>query len=178
MYSSNFSFWELFKSSYAKDTSEKKSKSKTGKKKTTIGANGQDQVQHVTVLNMDFERLHKLMHDIHDYDLKSSQKLKLLLYMTVIVIYIGVQVGLLAANFKDQNFIDTHYYLPFHLAEFWAVFIFVTSEAFILISAEILNLQSTLQMSLLVFNIIVTLMVAILFTLYPDFYEVPAHCKK
>jgi len=55
-------------------------------------------------------------------------------------------------------------------------------EAFILMSSGTIKLntewRNLAQVALLFFNVILTLATTILFTIYPEFYEFPAHCME
>jgi hypothetical protein len=84
-------------------------------------------------------------------------------------------MGLLFANFHSQKYIEENYYLPFHLSEFWAVFIFTTLEAYILVITNTVELNSTLRAFLVFFNVVSTFSCALMFTLDPHTFEVPAH---
>jgi hypothetical protein len=84
--------------------------------------------------NNRLDRLHQLIVTIHHYQVLQTQKTLLLAYMFLILIYIGLNVGLLCANFVAQDYIEAHYFLPFHLFAFWGGFFFTAVEAVILIS--------------------------------------------
>ncbi len=109
----------------------------------------------------------------------AAKKNFILSYLISSVLYLGLNLSLLAANFQDQEFIEENYYLPFHLLEFWAVFVFSVIEAFVLHSVGLLQFEGSLfqktQTVLVWSNILFTMMTAVLFSLYPPFYEVPAH---
>jgi len=114
-----------------------------------------------------------LILSIHLHSQIIFRKYLILIYVFALLIYIGIFFGLLAVNFKSQPFIESHYYLPFHLLAFWAVFAFTVIEAFILILSN--NIKHKFQIILLAFNIVFTLMTAILFNIDPEEYEVVAH---
>jgi len=125
-----------------------------------------------------YHDFHKLTLDFHDYGRITSRKNQILIFIFLILVYIGIQLGLLGVNFKSQEFIEDNYYLPFHILEFWAVFCFTILESFILISTNSITLDDNfniLQMVLVLFNVISTLCAAIVFSMFPTTYEVPAH---
>lgn len=126
---------------------------------------------------LDFDRIHRLLHDLHAYSVWNWKKNLMLAYIFLLLIYVGMNVGLLGANFQDQDFIEEHYYRVFHMLAFWSVFVFTVLEAFILLTAEVMlfNYQNALQSSIVLFNVLFSFATAILFTIYPDRYEVPAH---
>lgn len=122
-----------------------------------------------------YAKLFNLFQNIHDYTTLYTRQNILLLYIFLLLIYISMNFALLGLNFQSQNFIETNYYLPFHLLSFWGVFFFTLLEAFILISADIVSSSNILQSGLVLFNIFTTLATAIIFSMYPKFYEVTAH---
>eukprot|EP01102_Stenamoeba_stenopodia_P008503 TRINITY_DN244_c0_g1_i2.p1 TRINITY_DN244_c0_g1~~TRINITY_DN244_c0_g1_i2.p1 ORF type:complete len:287 (+),score=59.30 TRINITY_DN244_c0_g1_i2:103-861(+) len=113
-----------------------------------------------------------IMLGIHNHSQISIRLYLILIYIFALLGYIGIFFGLFALNFKDQEFIEEFYYRPFHLLAFWGVFVFTIIEAFILILSQ---LATKLQAVLLGFNVISSLMTAILFNVYPEEYEVVAH---
>jgi hypothetical protein len=116
---------------------------------------------------------------IADYNDINWNQNKLRLYIFATLIYLGINIGLFGLNFKDQDFIESQYYLPFHLLEFWAIFVFTLIEAFVLVSTGTLKVNGSwtqrLQIGLTGFDILYTLMIAIIFSMDPEVYEVPAH---
>lgn len=83
------------------------------------------------------EKIHRLMHHLHEYYLSTRRRTELLIYMLLVLVYFGVSAALLGANMYDQEFIEANYILPFHLAEFWSQFLFAVLEAFILGESKI-----------------------------------------
>jgi len=122
-----------------------------------------------------FQKMFTLFKNVHDYSVDSTRKYILLVYIFLLLIYIGMNFGLLSVNFQPQAFIEAHYYLPFHLVAFWGVFSFTLIEAFLLVSAGIVSIRNIFQSTIVLGNVISSLLTAILFSMYPTFYEVPAH---
>jgi len=125
-----------------------------------------------------FCKFHQLTLNIHNHQQINSKKTLILFYNFLILIYIGIQFGLMGVNFQDQDFIEANYYLPFHLLEFWAVFCFTLLESLILIATGNVTTEdwaNTLQAGILLFNVVATLTAAIVFSMFPELYEVPAH---
>jgi len=125
-----------------------------------------------------FFKYHQLTLCIHDYNLISSKKILTLIYIFLIIMYIGIQIGLMGVNFKSQDFIESNYYLPFHMLAFWAVFILTVLESLILIITGNVTQDdwiNILQTVILLFNVVSTLSAAIIFSMFPAEYEVPAH---
>jgi hypothetical protein len=122
-----------------------------------------------------YQKLFQLFHDIHDYTTLSTRRNVILIYVFLLLLYIGMNFALLGLNFMSQDFIEQNYYLPFHMLSFWGVFLFTLLEAFILISADIVNMSNYLQAGLVLFNILTTLTTAIIFSMFPHHFEVPAH---
>jgi len=115
---------------------------------------------------------HYVLLGIHNHSKISIRLYLALLYIFSLLGYIGIFLALLALNFKDQEFIEEFYYRSFHLLAFWGIFVFTVIEAFILILSELVTKP---QAALLGFNVISSLMTAILFNVYPEEYEVVAH---
>jgi len=116
--------------------------------------------------------------DFHDHENIHKQRNQILILLCVIVLYIGIQFGLSAANFVSQETIEAKYTIPFHLLEFWAVFSFTLLQSFILIATGVVTWTDAInrvQFILLIINIISTLIAAILVSLSLEMYEVPAH---
>lgn len=122
-----------------------------------------------------FVQIHHLIEDIHEYGLLDVKMNRLLIYIFSILLYIGLNAALLGANFQEQTFIEEHYYIPFHMADFWGLFGFTLLEALLLIVTEIVSVDNIFQTGLIFFNIVITFVAAFLFTLDPKFYEVPSH---
>lgn len=121
----------------------------------------------------------KALHHIADFKLMRENQQQMLLYIFATLTYLGINLALFGLNFRDQDFIEEFYYLPFHLLEFWAVFVFTLIEGFVLVSTGTLQvngpLGQRLQIGLAGFDILFTLIIAIIFTMYPEEYEVPTH---
>jgi hypothetical protein len=127
----------------------------------------------------------------------------LLLYLLSIVLYIGLNCTLLYINIScTQEYIESHYYIPFHMSSFWGVFLFALIEAFvyfttlqhiytvsgtspdiyetkpsIITAASVSSSSSTTSYSsmMIVWNVMSTFSIAILFTIDPTTFEIPAH---
>jgi hypothetical protein len=69
-----------------------------------------------------FVQIHHLIEDIHEYGLLDVKMNRLLIYIFSILLYIGLNAALLGANFQVQEFIEEHYYIAFHMADFWGLF--------------------------------------------------------
>jgi len=69
-------------------------------------------------------KFHKMMHDIHDFELLQTRRTKILIYVFILIVYASIQITLIIANTPNQEFIEANYYGSFHLLEFWAVFVF------------------------------------------------------
>lgn len=69
--------------------------------------------------------------------IKRSMKHSLLMYVALVLAYIGINIGLLCGNFVSQETIESEYFATFHYLEFWAVFVFASVESMILISLEV-----------------------------------------
>ncbi|KAL3905756.1 MAG: hypothetical protein SGILL_009547 [Bacillariaceae sp.] len=98
--------------------------------------------------------------------------------MGLILIYVAIVSSLLAANNLSQDLIEERYFAPFHYTEFWSAFVFTLLEAFILIGDSALAFQTTWEMCMLYllgFNVVTSLIAAMLFTLHPETYEETSH---
>lgn len=98
--------------------------------------------------------------------------------MMLTCLYFAVCTTLLVANNFDQDFIEENYYLPFHYTEFWGAFAFTLIEAFILVSADVLKVESIwqkLQLLLVGVNIVGSMVAALLFSFAPYLFERDAH---
>eukprot|EP00013_Stygamoeba_regulata_P000558 CAMPEP_0177633940 /NCGR_PEP_ID=MMETSP0447-20121125/3107_1 /TAXON_ID=0 /ORGANISM="Stygamoeba regulata, Strain BSH-02190019" /LENGTH=282 /DNA_ID=CAMNT_0019135637 /DNA_START=164 /DNA_END=1010 /DNA_ORIENTATION=- len=130
-----------------------------------------------------FVQLHQLVHDFHDYKLMNRRKNLLLLYIFLVLLYVGLNVALLGVNFESQEFIEENYYTAFHMAAFWGVFAFTLLEAFILISTETvhwwvgadISWLHRVQSLVILFNVMFSFATAVLFSMFPEEFEVPAH---
>lgn len=124
-----------------------------------------------------YPRLHKLLHDLHEHERMALHKNLLLGYVFLLLVYVGLNAGLLGANFADQDFIEENYYLVFHMLSFWGVFAFTLLEAFILIISDtvLFNWKHKSQSVLILFNVLFTFATAILFSIFPEKYETPSH---
>jgi hypothetical protein len=125
-------------------------------------------------------RLHTLIHNIHDYSVINTRKTLMLVYVFLIMVYIGLFVALLAANFKSQEFIEDNYYLAFHLSSFWGVAVFTVLEAFILVAADAIIFTWEkwwyfVGALLILINVVASFTAALLFSLDPEVYEVESH---
>ncbi len=90
-------------------------------------------------------RIHHLLHHLHNFHQVSRRRTELLVYMGLALIYFAVATTLLAANFNDQEFIEANYFLAFHYTEFWSAFLFTLVEAFIFVSAGMFGFESRIQ---------------------------------
>jgi len=122
-----------------------------------------------------FKSLFSLMKGLNDYQTAKTNQNIILIYILLILVYAALQLALLGVNFQSQEFIEENYYLVFHLLEFWAVFIFTLIEAFVLLFTGQLSMTNKFQTGLLLFNIVVTFVAVMMFSIYPDFYEVTSH---
>jgi hypothetical protein len=124
------------------------------------------------------DKIHQLLHHLHEYHLATRKRIQLLFYILLVVMYFGVSAALLGANCLDQAVIEEYYTLPFHLAEFWSQFLFSILEAFILVAADIIDVDTPakfFQLLLVIINVILTLVAALLYTFSPLLFERPAH---
>jgi hypothetical protein len=122
-----------------------------------------------------FTQAHHLVVDVHEYSLLDIKMNRLLFYIFVVLIYIGLNVALLGANMNDQEYIETHYYLSFHLSSFWGVFIFALIEALVFFVTKTLSWDNRIQSTVVLCNVMLTFATALLFTFDPVAYETPAH---
>jgi len=116
-----------------------------------------------------------LMGDVHEYGVLQARKNHLLLYVFLVLLYIGLNVALLGANFQSQELIEEEYYYSFHLTAFWGLFAFTLLEAFILIATDIITWANKCQTLVILFNVMAAFATAMLFSFDPHLYEVPAH---
>jgi hypothetical protein len=105
-------------------------------------------------------------------------------YALLSLLFGGFQIALLIINFQSQQYIEDHIFLPFHLGEFWAIFLFTLLEAFILTTAGVIDASHVptphgrfvyLYLATLALNILLTFVGAVLFTMDPERFERPAH---
>jgi hypothetical protein len=122
-----------------------------------------------------FTQVHQLVDNVHEYSLLDTKRNRLLIYIFLLLIYIGLNVALLGANFQEQKFIEENYYISFHMVAFWGVFGFTTLEALVLIATDYVSWNSRLQVALLLFNVMMSFATAVLFSFDPKLYEAPAH---
>eukprot|EP01091_Cochliopodium_minus_P014457 TRINITY_DN4904_c0_g1_i1.p1 TRINITY_DN4904_c0_g1~~TRINITY_DN4904_c0_g1_i1.p1 ORF type:complete len:316 (+),score=57.57 TRINITY_DN4904_c0_g1_i1:388-1335(+) len=124
------------------------------------------------------ERILQYLSGLYEHDILSYKRLKIIVYIFVILLYIGVQIAMMILNGKPQEFIETHYWAAFHLVEFWAVFVFSTTEAFILFSSGSFEFTwgffNVIQILILFTNIVLTLAAALILSTFHEF-EKPAH---
>ena len=120
-------------------------------------------------------QIHHLIADDHNIRELGGLKNSLLSYMFLSLLYIGLNLALLIANFHPQDFIEANYYLPFHLAGFWGVFLFSMLEAIILISTDIISWSNISQAMLILVNVMVSFSTAVLFSMDPKTFEVVCH---
>jgi hypothetical protein len=113
--------------------------------------------------------------DVHEYERLNLQQNLLLRYLFLVLLYVGLNVALLGANFASQDFIEQHYYQTFHMISFWGVFGFTLLEAHVLIATGIVSWPHRLQTILILFNVMASFATAVLFSIDPQVYEVPAH---
>ncbi|KAG7345054.1 hypothetical protein IV203_032585 [Nitzschia inconspicua] len=122
-----------------------------------------------------------LLHGIHDYHVTFHQRTNMMLYMIIITTYIGVVLTLLVANNQSQDYIEKHYFLPFHFFEFFGALVFAITEAFLILgglgqaSGNQGERMNQLAVLLTIFNVITSAVACILFTLCPQLFEVPSH---
>jgi len=139
-----------------------------------------------TIYKNIYSNIHDVLHDLNDFQLMEVKRTYLLVYIFIIFIYLCINISMIVLNLPDQDFIEGHYYLSFHLAEFWAVFIFVFLEMIILhkIGYVSLNLANrSLPQKFLVIgqyfimfvDIVIAFLAVFIFTVYPEYYEVPSH---
>jgi hypothetical protein len=125
------------------------------------------------------------------------------IYLFSIILYVICNGGLLYVNLTHtQDYIEEHFYLPFHLVSFWCTFLFSLVEAIILYHyrnstirthrvtrTTTLNYHKTTAPSshyytvpwtlvIIVGNMIAAFGIAVLFTIDPNKYERIAHISE
>lgn len=118
---------------------------------------------------------HMSIHHVQEYHLLHSKRDRLLIYIFLIILYIGMNVALLGGNFKSQDVIEEEYYVVFHMVAFWGMFLFTIIEALILLATDFVSWDNWAQCALVLFNVLITFATALLFSFKPEIYEVPAH---
>ena len=122
-----------------------------------------------------FTQVHFLVNHLQEYKRLETKRGHFLIYMFLLLVYIGLNVALLIANFQDQEVIESEYYIPFHMSGFWGLFGFTIVEGMILIATDFVSWNNWLQSMILLFNVVMTFACAMVFTIDPEIYEVPAH---
>ena len=122
-----------------------------------------------------FTQMRQLADNVHEYGLLDTKCNRLLMYIFLLLLYIGLNVALLGANFQDQKFIEDNYLGPFHLADFWGLFSFTALEALILIATDFVSWDNRLQSALVLFNVMMAFAAALLFSFDMELFEVPGH---
>lgn len=119
--------------------------------------------------------LHLVAHDIHAFAILKERLNWFLLYIMAILLFVGLNGALLVANFRDQQEIEENYGLLFHLFSFWGVFIFTLVEATLLIGTGVVSRTNKFQSAMILGDVCFSFLSAILFTLDPEIFEIPAH---
>lgn len=101
-------------------------------------------------------------------------------YALLAVLFGAFQLALLGINFQSQEYIETVIFYPFHLGEFWAIFLFTLLEAFLLTTAGALELGGLGRLRFLYYgtigiNIVLTFVAAVLLSMDDETFEHPAH---
>jgi len=130
----------------------------------------EDELEPLTLTSV-----HRLVLELRAQDVQARRQVLLLIYLFILLVYIGLNAALLGANQKPQAYIEENYYLIFHMTSFWAVFVFTLMEALLLISVDKIVWSNKFQFLIVMFNVMTTFTTALLFTIYPREYEVPAH---
>jgi hypothetical protein len=102
------------------------------------------------------------------------EKLFIAFMLFFLVLYFFSSCTLLIANCQSMKIIEEKYNIPFTAIDFWGSFFFTLVEACILVNANILSIGS-LRFLIVAFNIGMTLIAAVLYSLNPEFWEVPCH---
>jgi hypothetical protein len=105
---------------------------------------------------------------------------KMTAYAVLAVLFGAFQLALLGINFQSQEYIETKIFSPFHLGEFWAIFLFTLLEAIILTTSGALDLAQLGRLRLLYYgtmgmNIVLTFVAAVLLSMDSETFEKPAH---
>ena len=122
-----------------------------------------------------FFQAHRLVHDLHDHGLLEVRKDRLLIYIFLILMFLGLNVALMAANCKSQQFIEENYFTTFHMASFWGVFAFTMLEALVLIATDVISWDNRVLSSIILFNVMASFATAFLFSFHPRAFEVVSH---
>lgn len=122
-----------------------------------------------------FLQAHRLVHDLHDHGMLEIRKDRLLIYIFLILMFVGLNVALMAANFKPQEFIEENYYVSFHMAQFWGVFAFTMLEALVLIATDVISWTNRIMSAIILFNVMASFATAFLFSFHPETFEVVSH---
>ena len=122
-----------------------------------------------------FFQAHRLLHDLHDHGMLEGRKDRLLVYIFLILMSVGLNVALLIANCKPQDFIEENYYLSFHMAQFWGLFAFTMLEALVLIATDAISWNNKTMSSIILFNVMASFATAFLFSFHPKTFEVISH---
>lgn len=122
---------------------------------------------------MTFQQYHWMQLQMQQYSSLQFNRIMFLVYIFALLIYIGENMGLFACNFYSQDYIESHYYLVFHMLEFWFVFAFTALEALLLLSTQQITFWP--QTLLVCFNTMFSFLIAIMFSVYPSDFEVPSH---
>ena len=69
---------------------------------------------------------------MYGYQKAQQHVSQLVWYMGVVLAYWGIVATLLICNHASQDFIESHYFLTFHMVEFWGAFGFALAEAILL----------------------------------------------
>ena len=59
------------------------------------------------------ERLVQYLNGIHEYGIKSSRKMHILIYIFVILLYFAIQIGMIILNCKPQEYIGKRIFFFF-----------------------------------------------------------------
>ena len=124
---------------------------------------------------LNFFQAHRLVHDLHDHGMLEVRKDRLLVYIFLILMFVGLNMAMVAANCKPQDFIDANYYVSFHMAQFWGVFAFTMLEALVLIATDAISWNNRIMSAIILFNVVASFATAFLFSFHPKTFEVVCH---
>ena len=83
---------------------------------------------------------------MYGYQKAQQHVSQLVWYMGVVLSYWGIVATLLIANHASQDFIESNYFLTFHMVEFWGAFGFALAEAILLYhNTQLLSYSSLLK---------------------------------
>jgi hypothetical protein len=102
------------------------------------------------------------------------EKLFISFMLFFLVIYFFNCLTLFILNCQPMEIISEKYEIPFHMLDFWGSFIFTLIEGCILVNANIVTIES-IRFPFIAFNIGMTLLAAVLYSVNPEYWEVPAH---